>query len=46
MGRQKRDVVRVITLDTIERCDLHGSDANTGILGEVPLKVLFVNSRA
>ena len=34
------------TLDTIERCDLHGSDANTGILGEVPLKVLFVNSRA
>ena len=46
LGRQKRDVVLVVTLDTIERRDLHGSDAYTGILGEVPLKVLLVDSRA
>jgi hypothetical protein len=45
LGRQEWDVVFVIALNTIQRRDLHCSNAHTGIFGEVPLEVLLVYGR-
>ena len=45
-GRQEVDIVLVVALHAIERCNLHGSDARTGIFRQVPLQVGLVNGRS
>ena len=42
--RKELDIVFVVPLHAIERCNLHGTDAYTGIFRKVPLEVLFINS--
>ena len=45
-GRQKRTLVLLVALDTIEWRNLHGTDACLGIFRQVPFQILTVHSRA
>ena len=45
-GRQKRTLVLLVALDTIEWRDLHGTDACLGIFRQVPFQIFTVHSRA
>jgi hypothetical protein len=45
LGRQERDVVFVVALNTIQRGNLYRTNAHTGIFAEVPFQIGLVNSR-
>ena len=44
--REVRDIVGLVALHAIERCNLHGTHAMLGIFLQVPLQVLLVYCRA
>ena len=44
--REIRDIILVVALYTIERCDFHGTDARLGVFVKVPLQILLIHGRS
>ena len=44
--REIRDIILVVTLHAIERCDFHGTDTRLGVFAKVPLQILLIHSRS
>ena len=44
--REIRDIILVVALHTIERCDFHGTDARLGVFAKVPLQILLIHGRS
>ena len=44
--REIRNIVLVVALHTIERCDFHGTDTRLGVFAKVPLQILLIHSRS